>query len=73
MIYNMTAAFWCFTACCYNASMVRKRRRAIHQALKEWSGPPALGAPPEVVTEPFTVMLWGITSDSVAAWLSSGG
>jgi pyruvate,water dikinase len=28
--------------------------------------------PPEVVTEPFTVMLWGITSDSVSAWLSSG-
>jgi len=25
--------------------------------------------PPEVVTEPFTVMLWGITSDSVSAWL----
>ena len=28
--------------------------------------PPALGVPPEVVTEPFTVMLWGITSDSVS-------
>jgi pyruvate,water dikinase len=49
-----------------------QRRRTIHQALKEWSAPPALGVPPEVVTEPFTVMLWGITSDSVAAWLSSG-
>jgi pyruvate, water dikinase len=49
------------------------RRRAIHQALKEWSGPPALGAPPEVVTEPFTVMLWGITSESVATWLNAGG
>ena len=24
------------------------------------------------LTEPFTVMLWGITSDSVSAWLSSG-
>jgi pyruvate,water dikinase len=24
------------------------------------------------VTEPFTVMLWGITSDSVAAWLNAG-
>jgi pyruvate,water dikinase len=24
-----------------------------------------------VITEPFTVMLWGITSDSVAAWLGS--
>ena len=49
-----------------------ERRRGIHDALKAWSAPPALGIPPEVVTEPFTVMLWGITSDSVAAWLSSG-
>lgn len=48
-----------------------ERRRRIHQALKEWSPVPALGAPPEVVTEPFTVMLWGITSDSVSAWLKS--
>jgi pyruvate, water dikinase len=44
-------------------------RRRIYDVLKEWSPPKALGAPPKVVTEPFTVMLWGITSDSVAAWL----
>jgi pyruvate,water dikinase len=50
-----------------------ERRRGIHRALQEWSAPPALGVPPEVVTEPFTVMLWGITSDSVAAWLNAGG
>jgi pyruvate, water dikinase len=50
-----------------------ERRRTIHKALQEWSAPPALGVPPEVVTEPFTVMLWGITSDSVAAWLNAGG
>lgn len=49
-----------------------QRRHGIHKALKGWSPPPALGAPPEVVTEPFTVMLWGITSDSVAAWLNAG-
>ncbi|CRK56586.1 Putative phosphoenolpyruvate synthase/pyruvate phosphate dikinase, C-terminal domain [Alloactinosynnema sp. L-07] len=49
-----------------------QRRHGIHKALKGWSPPPALGVPPEVVTEPFTVMLWGITSDSVAAWLNSG-
>ncbi|HQR27890.1 MAG TPA: PEP-utilizing enzyme [Nocardioides sp.] len=49
-----------------------QRRRGILTALKGWSAPPALGVPPEVVTEPFTVMLWGITSDSVAAWLQSG-
>src|SRR6476661_299736 len=54
-----------------------ERRHGIHDALKQWSAPPALGIPPEVVTEPFTVMLWGITSDSVRQWLGgsdeSGG
>ncbi|MGH3863347.1 PEP-utilizing enzyme [Actinokineospora sp.] len=49
-----------------------QRRHGIHKALKGWSPPPALGVPPEVVTEPFTVMLWGITSDSVSAWLNAG-
>ncbi len=49
-----------------------ERRHAVHEKLRGWSAPPALGIPPEVVTEPFTVMLWGITSDSVAAWLNSG-
>ena len=47
------------------------QRKAILDALRGWSAPPALGRPPEVVTEPFTVMLWGITSDSVAGWLRS--
>jgi len=46
-----------------------ERRRAIMNALRQWSPPPALGAPPEVITEPFTVMLWGVTSDSVKQWL----
>ncbi|WP_107704758.1 PEP-utilizing enzyme [Nocardioides allogilvus] len=49
-----------------------ERRHGVHESLKTWSAPPALGVPPEVVTEPFTVMLWGITSDSVAAWLNTG-
>jgi pyruvate, water dikinase len=47
------------------------RRKAIVKALNEWSAPPALGAPPGVITEPFTIMLWGITSESVAGWLGS--
>jgi pyruvate,water dikinase len=29
--------------------------------------------PPDVVTEPLTVMLWGITQETVAEWLGSGG
>ncbi len=49
-----------------------KRRKGIVDALRKWSPPPALGVPPEVVTEPFTIMLWGITSDSINTWLGGG-
>jgi pyruvate,water dikinase len=49
-----------------------ERRKGILTALRQWSAPKALGKPPEVVTEPFTIMLWGITSDSVQAWLGGG-
>ncbi len=45
------------------------RRHGIMKALRNWSPPPALGVPPEVITEPFTVMLWGVTSESVKQWL----
>ncbi len=47
------------------------KRRDIHSKLVAWKAPKALGEPPEVITEPFTIMLWGITSDSVANWLGS--
>ena len=30
---------------------------------------PAMNQPPEVVTEPFTIMLYGITTERVAGWL----
>lgn len=49
-----------------------ERRKGIVEALRQWSPPKALGNPPEVVTEPFTIMLWGITSESVKAWLGGG-
>ena len=29
-----------------------------------------MNEPPEVVTEPFTIMLYGITTESVQKWLS---
>lgn len=48
-----------------------ERRRGIVEALEEWSPPRALGDPPEVVTEPFTIMLWGITTESIQTWLGS--
>ena len=44
------------------------RRRVIMDSLRAWSPPPALGTPPEVVTEPFTAMLWGITTEAVRRW-----
>jgi pyruvate,water dikinase len=49
-----------------------KRRKGIVQALRQWTPPPALGVPPEVVTEPFTIMLWGVTSESINTWLGGG-
>jgi len=49
-----------------------ERRKEICDVLSKAKPPPALGVPPEVITEPFTVMLWGITSDSVMAWLDGG-
>jgi pyruvate,water dikinase len=52
---------------------VVEERRRIHDVLSNWSPPPALGAPPAEVTEPFTVMLWGITTDTVQAWLNPDG
>ena len=31
-----------------------------------------MNEPPAVVTEPFTIMLYGITSERVSQWLSGG-
>ena len=45
------------------------KRKELFAKLEQWSPLPALGEPPEVVTEPFTIMLWGITTDSIQNWL----
>jgi pyruvate,water dikinase len=42
-----------------------RRREQILEACAAHSPPPALGVVPELVTEPFTVMLWGITTASL--------
>ena len=47
------------------------RRRRIHSALEKWNPPPALGVPPETVTEPITVTLFGINSDTIDRWLAA--
>lgn len=45
------------------------QRKAMMAALATQPPKPALNTPPEVITEPFTIMLWGITSESIGAWL----
>lgn len=44
------------------------RRKGILDALASQPPQPALNNPPEVITEPFTIMLWGITSEAVERW-----
>jgi pyruvate,water dikinase len=46
-----------------------KKRRQILDAAAKWNPTPALGVPPEEVAEPFTIMLWGVTTDKVQEWL----
>jgi pyruvate, water dikinase len=73
-IYDFVAA-WSVGGVARGAAYWRPivaRRREIYATLKDWSPPPALGPVPEEVNEPFTVMLWGITTDVVKGWLESG-
>jgi pyruvate,water dikinase len=46
-----------------------EKRQRILAAARKWSPILALGIPPTEVSEPFTVMLWGITTDKVNEWL----
>ena len=49
------------------------KRKKILKAASEWNPTPALGVPPEEIAEPFTIMLWGITTDKVKEWLKGVG
>ena len=44
------------------------RRKALLSKLSKWTPPPALGAVPEAVTDPMTIMLWGVTTERVREW-----
>jgi pyruvate,water dikinase len=44
-------------------------RKKIVEALEIWKPPRALGEPPDVVTETFSILLWGITTERVREWL----
>jgi pyruvate,water dikinase len=52
----------------YYKAKVDKRKKIL-EAARKWNPIPALGIPPEEVAEPFTVMLWGVTTDKVQEWL----
>jgi len=49
--------------------IVAKRKRQL-EAMRAWTPPPAIGATPEVVTDPMTIMLWGVTTERVQEWAS---
>lgn len=46
-----------------------EKRRRILKAAGEWQAPPAIGIPPEEISEPFTLMLWGVNTEVVQEWL----
>ena len=44
------------------------RRKELLERLAEWTPPPALGATPETITDPMSIMLWGVTTQRVQEW-----
>ncbi len=49
--------------------IVAERKRML-EALRGWSPPPALGPVPEALNDPAVHMLWGVTQQTIEAWLS---
>jgi pyruvate,water dikinase len=43
-------------------------RKGVMQKFRDWSAPPAIGTAPEVIQEPFTIVLWGVTNTSLTDW-----
>ena len=44
------------------------RRKELLERLGDWTPPPAIGVTPEAVTDPMTIMLWGVTTERVQEW-----
>jgi pyruvate, water dikinase len=44
------------------------RRKQLLERLAQWRPPPALGVTPDAITDPMTVMLWGVTTERVREW-----
>lgn len=43
-------------------------RKETMEKFRQWTPPDAMGTVPETITEPFTIVLWGITSESMSHW-----
>jgi pyruvate, water dikinase len=50
--------------------IIAERKRML-EVLRDWNPPPALGPMPEALNDPAVQMLWGITSQTLAAWSSA--
>jgi pyruvate,water dikinase len=44
------------------------RRKQLLDKLNQWRPPPALGVTPDSITDPMTIMLWGVTTERVHEW-----
>jgi pyruvate,water dikinase len=47
---------------------IAARRKELLKKLNDWTPPPAIGVTPEAVTDPMTIMLWGVTTERVHEW-----
>ncbi len=50
-----------------------ERRKEIYEKFQRWRPPPTLGPAPDQVTEPFTIVMWGVTTDKINMWLEAAG
>ncbi len=46
-----------------------EKRRKIIEAARRWTPPPMLGVPPKVIADPFVIMNYGVTDETVKEWL----
>ncbi len=44
------------------------RRKELLDRLAGWTPPPAIGATPAAITDPMSIMLWGVTTQRVEEW-----
>jgi pyruvate,water dikinase len=47
------------------------RRKGLLERLAGWTPPPALGVTPDAITDPMTIMLWGVTTQRVQEWANA--